>query len=179
MACGLLFSLVQGKSVNVPVKAKCYIVFVVIAGWAALFAGLANWKPEHWVDFALYFCVSLVASGYKVRLPGMTGTVSACFFLVLIGIVSRSVPETLISGCGAVLVQCLWHSSKESKLVRAVFNAGAVALAITAAAAVFHSPWLRQPHLEFAAQLAILGCVYFVANTLPVAGIVALTENTP
>ena len=138
-----------------PLKAKLYILFVVIAGWAAMLAHVVRWTPVSWVDFGLYFCVSLIASGFKVRLPGMTGTLSACFFLVLIGIVSRSVPETLLSGCGAVLVQCLWHSRLKSKLVRAAFNAGAVALAIIASDTVFHSAWLRSLHLEFAALLLV------------------------
>ena len=160
-----------------PLKAKLYILFVVVAGWAVLFTQVARWPPVSWVDFGLYFCVSLIASGFKVRLPGMTGTLSACFLLVLIGIVSRSVPETLLSGCSAVLVQCLWHSRLKAKLVRAAFNAGAVALAITASAAVFHSTLLRSLNLEFAALLLIVGCVYFVTNTLPVAGIISLTEN--
>src|SRR5881628_3006832 len=160
-----------------PLKAKLYILFVVVAGWAVLVTQVARWPPVSWVDFGLYFCVSLIASGFKVRLPGMTGTLSACFLLVLIGIVSRSVPETLLSGCSAVLVQCLWHSRLKAKLVRAAFNAGAVALAITASAAVFHSTLLRSLNLEFAALLLIVGCVYFVTNTLPVAGIISLTEN--
>jgi len=168
----------QESSLQVPLKAKCYILFVVIAGWAAVLVQVARWTPVSWVDFGLYFCVSLIASGFKVRLPGITGTLSACFFLVLIGIVSRSVPETLLSGCGAVLVQCLWHSRLKSKLVRAAFNAGAVALAITASAALFHSALLRSLHLEFATLLLIVGCTYFLANTLPVAAIISLTENS-
>ncbi len=160
-----------------PLKAKFYILFVVIAGWAAVLTHVVGWRPVSWIDFGLYFCVSLIASGFKVRLPGITGTLSACFFLVLIGIVSRSVPETLLSGCGAVLVQCLWHSRLKSKLVRAGFNAGAVALAITASAAVFHSSWLRSLNVEFATLLLLVGCTYFVANTLPVAAIISLTEK--
>lgn len=161
-----------------PLQSKAYIAFIGLAGWAALAAGVVNWKPGDWIGFGFYFCVSIVASGYKVRLPGITGTLSACFFLVLIGIVSRSVPETLLSACAAVLVQCLWQSRKASKLVRAAFNAGAVALAITASAGVFHSTWLRSLHLEFSVLLLILGGVYFLANTLPIAGVIALTENT-
>jgi hypothetical protein len=152
-------------------------LFVVIAGWAAVLVQVARWTPVSWVDFGLYFGVSLIASGFKVRLPGITGTLSACFFLVLIGIVSRSVPETLLSGCAAVLVRCLWHSRLKSKLVRAAFNAGAV-------------PWrlprrplcsthaLRSLHLEFATLLLIVGCTYFLANTLPVAAIISLTEHS-
>src|SRR5262249_22952102 len=58
-------------------------------------------------------------------------------------------------------------------------NVASVSIAVTSSSALFYSPWLLNPDFEFAMRLAILGVAYFVANTLPIAGIIALTEKKP
>ena len=60
---------------------------------------------------------------------------------------------------------------------RSIFNVSSVAVAVGVSAAVFHSQFLQRLDCEFAVRLAILGLTYFVANTLPVCGVIALTES--
>lgn len=160
-----------------PLKAKVFIALVTVIGWAAICRGLLAWHTTDWVGFALYVLVSLLASGYKLHLPGITATISACFFLGLIGIVCLSPPEALIGGCAAVLFQCVWHSTSKVRPVKVAFSVASAAIAISASANLFHSPWLHALGFEFAAQLVVLGCVYFICSTLTVAGVVALTEK--
>ena len=66
------------------VKAKLYIALVWVIGLAALCTSVLAWHSTEWVGFVLYVFVSLLASGYKLRLPGIPATVSAGFFPVLI-----------------------------------------------------------------------------------------------
>src|SRR5215469_15580756 len=78
---------------RLPHAAKLYIGLVVAIGTAGLVNSLLNWQTTNWPGFVLYIVVSLLASGYKLRLPGITATVSACFVLMMIGILSLSLPE--------------------------------------------------------------------------------------
>jgi putative nucleotidyltransferase with HDIG domain len=157
-------------------KGRLYIAAVALAGWTTLALSITHWHTTNWINFGIYLGVSIFASGFKLRLPGVTGTVSAAFFPVLIGIVCLSVPEALTAACAGVLMQCIWHSRKR-QFVKIVFNVASVALAVAAAAAVFHSQWLHQLQFEYAVRLAILGVTYFVANTLPVCAVIGITEE--
>src|SRR2546429_5203766 len=115
-----------------PPKAKLYIACVSVIGAAALCRGLLAWHITDWVGFVLYVLVSLLASGYKLRLPGITATVSACFLMILIGILSLSVPEAVVGGCIAVAFQCVWHSRSKPRPIKILFSIANIAIAITA-----------------------------------------------
>src|SRR5215471_8881551 len=130
-------------------KINAYIAVLVALGAAALVDAVMHFHTTNWLGFVIYLAVSVFASGFKLRLPGITGTVSAGFFPVLIGIVCLTVPEALTAACVAVLTQCVWHS-KKLQLVKVVFNLASVAVAVSASAAVFHSQLLRRFEFEFA-----------------------------
>jgi putative nucleotidyltransferase with HDIG domain len=157
-------------------KTNAYIAVVVALGATALGEAIVHWHTASWVGFGIYLVVSMFASGFKLRLPGITGTVSAAFFPILIGIVCLSVPEALAAACISVLTQCVWNSKKR-QWVKIVFNVYSVALAASSSAFLFHSQFLKNVGFEFALRLAILGLTYFVANTLPVCGVIAMTES--
>src|SRR5579864_40748 len=161
------------------VRAKIFVTFVVALGWLMLARGLWFWQSRDLVGFAIYFVIAVLASGLKMRLPGVTGTISVCFFFLLMGIVSLSLPEVLLTGFTAALVQYVWHSAKKLTVVQLLFNVASVSIAISASYAVFHATWLRSLPIELAVMLAILACTYFAANTFPVAVIIALTEDKP
>ena len=160
-----------------PIKAKTFVSLIVALGGLALVCDLWHWQSGDLAGFAVYFVITVLASGWKMRLPGVTGTMSVCFFFLLMGIVSRSLPEVLLAGVTAALVQYIWQSAKRLTIVQILFNVATVSLAISASYAVFHSAWLRSLPLELAVLLAILACTYFAANTFPIATIIALTEG--
>src|ERR1051326_672237 len=162
-----------------PLKAKIYIATVLAAGWGALLASLLQWHTADWAGFIIYVAVALAASGCKLRLPGITATVSACFLVVLVGILCLSVPEAVVGGCAAVAFQCVWHSRSKPRPIKILFNVASIAIAITVSADVFHSRWLGSMGFEYASKLVVLGAIYFLSSTVPVAGVVALTERKP
>ncbi len=158
------------------VKTKLFISLVILVGWFELARSLFAWRADDLPGFLVYFVIALLASGVKLRLPGITGTISVCFFFVLIGIVSLNLPQVLLTGCAAVAVQYFWHSAKKLRWVQLLFNTGSAAFAISASYHVFHSAWLRSLPLELAVMLAILACTYFFTTTILVAAVIALTE---
>lgn len=157
-------------------RAKAYIAAVIAGGFLVLLMPLFAWKPVSFPHLALYVLLTLVASGMKVRLPGVTGTMSVHFLFLLIGIVSRSLPEVLLAGMGATLVQCYWKAKRRPTLVQVAFNMGATALAVGAADAAYHMELLR-PESLWAVRLGAASIIFFFANTAPVAIVIGLTEG--
>jgi putative nucleotidyltransferase with HDIG domain len=160
-----------------PTKAKIFVALVITGGWLALVQSLLHWQSHEPVNFIVYFLLTVFASGLKLQLPGVTGTMSVCFFFILIGLVSLSLPEVLLTGCSAVLVQYAWQSTKKLRAVQLLFNLGSVSLAIITSYQVFHSPFLRSLPIELAVLLAIMATTYFITNTFSVAAVIALTES--
>jgi len=158
-------------------KTKFFISLVIAVGWIELIHNLLAWRADDLTGFLVYFVIAILLSGLKLRLPGVTGTISVCFLFVLIGIVSLNLPQVLLTGCSAVLVQYFWHSSKKLRLVQGLFNVGSAAFAISSSYHVFHSVWLRSLPLEQAVLLAVLACTYFVTTTILVAAVIAFTEG--
>ena len=66
----------------------------------------------------------------KVRLPGITGTMSVNFLFILIGIADFTLAETLTMGCLAILIQCIWRTRTRPKVVQVVFNIAALAITV-------------------------------------------------
>jgi len=158
-------------------KTKIFISLVIAVGWVELLTNLLAWRSDDLAGFLVYFGIAILLSGLKLRLPGVTGTISVCFLFVLIGIVSLNLPQVLLTGCAAVLVQYFWHSSKKLRVVQVLFNVGSAAFAISASYRVFHSEWLRSLPLEQAVLLSILACTYFITTTILVAAVIAFTEG--
>src|SRR6266568_548060 len=125
---------------------------------AALKVGLDPWRSHDAVRFICYFLISALASGCKVNLPGVTGTMSVNFLFILIGIVELTLPET------------------RPMPVQILFNVSNVALATMAAYYAYHLP-ISNLGFRLPLLLVLAACVYFVTNTFSVAIVISLTEG--
>src|SRR5260370_41850527 len=122
-----------------PKNAKVYITLIITLGFALL-AGCLVFRAE-FPDLPRYFSyllLAVLASTMKVRLPGITGTISVNFLFILIGVADFTLAETLTMGCLAILMQCLWRSKSGPRLVQVAFNVAALAISIGAAYQVSH-----------------------------------------
>lgn len=157
-------------------RAKAYITAVIACGLIVLLMPLYAWRPTKPAHLLLYIAMTMIASGMKVRLPGVTGTMSVHFLFLLIGIVSRPLPDVLLAGVGATLVQCLWKAKRRPTLVQIGFNIAATALAVGAADAAYHVGWLQDGSF-WAVRLGVASIIFFFANTAPVAIVIGFTEG--
>jgi putative nucleotidyltransferase with HDIG domain len=148
--------------------ANLYIGLVIAGGAAILGHGLWTWSTGDLRQYLSYGLVALIASGMKVNLPSVKGTMSMNFVFVLIGISMFSLGETLVMGCLGILVQSVFLSRTRPNPVRASFNMASMACAIQLAYLVHHAHQLENVLLTAAA--------FFAANTLLVATVIALTE---
>src|SRR6201988_2145922 len=155
-------------------SACLYIGGIVGLGSLVLLAGAMHPTSHQPIKFACYLLVAVAASRLKVNLPGITGTMSVNFLFILLGILELSFAETLALGCAAILTQCFYRD--RPRMVQVVFNTCATSFAIGLAYCVYHVPIFRAQNNP-AILLVATASTYFVANTIPVATVISLTEH--
>lgn len=162
-----------------PAKAKLFIALAIIPGFILLSLGVSHWETADPVRFVIYLLLALVASTLKVRLPGITGTMSLNFLFVLIGVSQLSFPETLALGAIATAMQCVWKARVRPSVPQVLFNIAALTMAITSAHFIYHLPQIQQVNGRLPVLLALAACFYFLTNTVLVATVLALVETKP
>lgn len=155
--------------------ARAFISVVTLAGVCVSAWGAVHWTSRDPLKFAAYLLVAILAARMKVHLPGITSSMSVNFLFILLGIVELSLPETLALGCAAILMQCF--DRERPQPVQVVFNVCGSAWAIAAAYQIYALWILRGPNRNPSLPLIAAACTYFVANTVPVATVISLTEH--
>src|SRR5215813_5931131 len=126
---------------GLSIQTKLFVGITACSGIAALGYALAHWQSQDLVRFVCYLAVAVLASGLKVQLPGIDGTMSVNFLFILLGVMELSLPETLVIGCAATLVQSVWAARKRVDPVKILFNvAGMMANASALTYVSYH--WL-------------------------------------
>lgn len=162
---------------NLNWAATSFILVQVFVGLPLLAYALLHWHPESELRFACFFAVALIASLFKVRLPGIEATMSANFLFILVGILDLSFPETLLMGCFGGVAQSIWKSKPRPRFIQILFNFANLSISITAANLVFHSGFAYQHGLRWPLLLAGASTTYFAINTMSVSGIIAITRR--
>ncbi len=158
-------------------RTKLFVGITVSMGLLVLCSALWHWQSVDLARFFCYLAVAVLASGLKVQLPGIDGTMSVNFLFILLGVMELSLPETLVIGCTAALVQSVWQTRGRPDPIKVFFNVfGMMANASAFCYVSYH--WLdarvgsNKPILLMVAAL-----VFFLANTLPISIVISLTEG--
>ncbi|HZT29136.1 MAG TPA: HD domain-containing phosphohydrolase [Bryobacteraceae bacterium] len=157
--------------------AKTYIAMTALVGAFVLAGAVWGWQPGDALRGAFYLAGAVAASQLKVRVPGVTGTLSMNFLFVLIGVIELPLAETLALACAGMAAQFLWEDSGRPAVLRVVFHLSSVTLAAASAWAVFHSAWVSRLDHTLPVLLFFSTAAYFLVNTLSVSLMIALTEN--
>ena len=145
-----------------PAKAKFFIALAIIPGLTMLALGVAHWESADPVRFTIYLLLALVASTLKIRLPGVTGTLSLNFLFILIGVSQMSFSETLALGAIATVTQCVWKNRTRPSIPQVLFNVAALTMAITSAHFMYHLPRIQQVNSNITVLLALAACFFFL-----------------
>jgi diguanylate cyclase (GGDEF)-like protein/putative nucleotidyltransferase with HDIG domain len=156
-------------------RAKVYIACVLALGTSAIIYALAGFTCADPVHYLCQLVVAVIASGMRVRLPGILSTMSVSYVFVVLSMMEFSFPETVLLACVATAVQRLWKPKYKPRPVQVAFNVSSMAIAVAVGYAVFHLLPLRGQVL--AVRAAVAAIAYFLTNTLTVAGVVSLTEG--
>ena len=162
---------------RLPWSARIFVVATATVGIAVTTFVLLQWHSSDALRFWCFLLVALLASGFKVELPGVDGSISVNFLFIIVAIFQLSLPETLVIGCASALVQCLWdvkHRPRAEKILFNVFGMMAPAIAVS----FYTYQWLG-PVLRYSMPLLVVGtaCTYFISNTIPVAVVISLTDG--
>ncbi|MGP0070932.1 MAG: HD domain-containing phosphohydrolase [Bryobacteraceae bacterium] len=133
-----------------------------------------HWTSSDYIRFLAYFLLTALASGMKVRLPGVTGTMSVGLVVVLCSVVQCSFGEVIYIGAVSALVQCLWKAKERPDLVHLSFNTSLVIAAAAVAYAAYHASLTR---FSLVVSIIAASCAYFLVNTISVSGVIAATEH--
>ncbi|MBZ5655870.1 MAG: diguanylate cyclase [Acidobacteriia bacterium] len=158
-------------------RATLFIGTTAALGLSTLTYALWHWQSVSLAQFICYLLIAVLASGLKIQLPGIDGTMSVNFLFILLGVRELNLPETLIIGCTASLAQCLWGARQKLVPAKIFFNVfSMMANAIALSYFVYHR--LERPLGQGAPLLLVItALVFFLANTLPVSVIISLTEG--
>jgi hypothetical protein len=143
---------------------------VSAAGYAALHSKISN--P---MEALALLVVTLIASRLKVKLPGVTGSMSVNLPFILLAAGRLSTVEAVSIGCLAGLVQS-YPSKNGFQVSKVLFNMSN--LAVTLVLSCVAISYVADKPAFAGLSLMVAGLVYMVANTLPVAGVIKATEGT-
>jgi hypothetical protein len=156
---------------NLSAKAKILMGTVVLLGVGILIQVPTTWGHPNYGRFAGILLVSVFAACLRVSLPRITGSMAVNLPFILLALSELNLAEALLITGASTLVQCLWSERKEPNPAKLAFNVSVTLLAAQAA-------WLAmQATPNPALGLCCGALAYLFLNTVPVAAIIALTEN--
>lgn len=150
---------------TLPKKALVLIGLMTLGALAAVGYALRTMHPVHDYRPWILLVVAAVTARLKVKLPGLTGNMSVNLPFLLVTVAQLSMWEALMVALPSCAVQCFPKGGGKPKLVQMLFNLSTMAVAVAAANLVgLHS--------------SVLGAaVFFLAQTVPVASIIRVTEG--
>ena len=161
---------------TLPIKAKVMIGMVAVASLCALSFGVVRWQTQAWPQLLLLMAAAALSSRLKVKLPGMTSSMSGNLPVILLAVTQLGLFASLLVAVTAAIAQSYTSGGNKTKPIQFVFNACTLLNASGLAYLAYHS----QTGTHAAAHtmsLVLAAATYFVANTAPVASIIGLTEG--
>ena len=160
-------------------RAKIYIAWVAAVGLSLLALGLFRWTSPNPARYLVLVLLALVASTLKLRLPGITSSMSVNFLFILLGVADLSFSETVAMGCAAALLQSVWKAQRRPRPVQLLFNVACLAISIGVAYGGSHFA-LSATHTNSLILLLVLAAsLFLVTNTGLVAIVLSLAEHQP
>jgi len=161
-----------------PKVAKCFIGVMAMGGLVSLSYGLLHVHPFHHAQFATLLVLAVLAARLKLKLPGLHGNMSVNTPFILIAIVELNLFEALMIAAGSTVAQCFPKDGGRPKAVKMLFNVSTAAVAVGLAGLTFQGRMpLPTAWLSSSLLLSLAAASYFLAQTVPVATIISLTEG--
>jgi diguanylate cyclase (GGDEF)-like protein/putative nucleotidyltransferase with HDIG domain len=158
-----------------PLLARLYVAIVTTGGLLCCAVAIAQWDCPDPARYASYVAVAAFASALKVHLPGITGTMSVNYVFVLLAMMELNYSQTLFLSCIGIVIQTGWRATNRTKFVHALFNWSSMANAATGGYLVYQAAGAAGAFQPLG--IAATASVFFLVNTISVAGVVSLSEG--
>jgi hypothetical protein len=158
------------------ISARMFVALMVISGLLLLGDAVLNAKQVPTAKFLAFLLVACVAARLKIKLPGVTGTMSINLPFILLAAAEMKTAEALAVGFISTFIQCL-PKGKKFNLVQTGFNCCTITLAVAATRLIYAAPSVSSVVGSPSMRLALAAAGYALANTIPVAIVIGLTET--
>jgi hypothetical protein len=162
---------------EIPKRAKMFIAAVMLIAAAVTVFAIGMHMPAETKEFVVLLAMAVIAARFKLTLPGFESNMSMNLPFMLLAMSQLSMPEAIAVGAASTFVQTLPRSGQTVKPAQAVFNVcnmvNAIAIASVVGGRALHLATLNKPFLIASTALA-----FFLADTLPVAGIISMTTQS-
>ena len=146
-------------------KALAFTGLMALVAVSAIAYALETTQPLHDYRFVALFALALATSRLKIKLPGLNGNMSVDLPFILIAITQLGMFDALLVALPACAAQCFPKRGGKPKAIQLIFNLSAMTVAVASASLMGN-------------RFAPLGVLaFFIAQTLPVAAIISLTEG--
>jgi len=157
-------------------SARIFVALIVISGLLLFGDAVLNAKSIPTARFAAFLLVACVAARLRIKLPGVTGTMSVNLPFILVAAAQMNTAEALAVGFISTFFQCL-AKGKKFNVMQVAFNCSAITLAVVATRLIYAAPSVASTVSTPALRLALAAAGYALANTIPVAIVIGLTES--
>lgn len=157
-------------------SARVFVALIAISGLLVLGDAVLNAKQVPTAKFLAFLLVACVAARLKVKLPGVTGTMSVNLPFILVAAAEMNTAEALAIGFISTFFQCLARGKKFNG-IQVAFNCSAITLAVAATRLIYAAPSVASAASSPALRLALAAAGYAMVNTVPVAIVIGLTEG--
>ena len=161
---------------TMPIKAKLMIGTVAVASLCGLSFAAVRWQAQAWPQLMLLLAAAILSSRFKVKLPGLTTSMSGNLPVILLAVTELGLFASLLVAATAALAQS-FSSGKKATPLQLLFNSCTLMNAAGLAYLVYHGQIFRSGAAMHSMSLILAASTYFVANTVPVASIIGLTEG--
>jgi len=125
----------------------------------------------------LLLAAAALSSRFKVKLPGLTSSMSGNLPVILLGVTQLGLFASLLVAVTAAIAQSYSSGGNKTKPIQFVFNAITLLNASGLAYLAYHSQIFGAYATAHTMSLLLAAVIYFLANTAPVASIIGLTEG--
>src|SRR5277367_4526001 len=108
---------------TLPVKAKIMIGTAAVASVGAVSFGIAGWQTQAWPQLTLLLAAAVLSSRLKVKLPGVTSSMSGNLPVILLGVTQLGLFASLLVAATAAIAQSYTTGGKKTKPIQFAFNA--------------------------------------------------------
>ena len=159
---------------HLPMKAKLHCAVVAIAAIAVVAQCAREPQRVDWGPFLLYLICSAATAGWKVPLPGLTGTLSVNSLFVLVSSAELSMLPTILVACAGGIAQLFFSARTRPNPIQVQFVLSSMTVCAAATFWTCNCAWLPK---SVAIRLLCSSMAYFLTNTGMVAAIIAFTSG--
>lgn len=160
-------------------RIKTFIGAMVLAALSvAGYASFASHAMHAYLAVAV-LALAAASSRMKVKLPGINGNMSVNLPFLLTAVMNLSAAEAVLITGVSTAVQCWPRKNTKLNPQQMTFNLTMMVFATSLASLMSHANWLRGSATPLNATLGLVlaTAALFLGQTMPVAGIIAVSER--